>query len=144
MQKYLDRVEEAGRALLHRCGDGDFDDPGSVAKARESYLEAQKALTEAGEKAEEQSAAAFLIERLGWNLDYALADVEVHYYRLQGAPEKSREAAERLKKRVETHRFDGIILQNTYSMRRYTPALEVKENREKAKPALYELYRRAW
>ncbi len=144
MREYFDRVEEAGRALLHRRGDGDFDDPDSVSRARESYLQAKKALTEAGQKVKEQSAPAFLIERLRWNLDYAIADTEVHYHRLQGAPEKSRAAAQRMKELVEAHRLDGILLQNTYSMRRYTLELEERENREKAKPPLYELYRRAW
>ncbi len=143
LKQYFVAVEAASRALLHYKGAGDYDRPQSVEATRAAYLDAQKALQAAGAKAED-ARAKFLIERLEWNLDYALANVDEPYYRQHKDVTKADAARARLQEIVEKHRLDGIILQNTYSVRRYQKALDDRETREAARERYYSVYHSAW
>ncbi|WP_136606241.1 DUF4838 domain-containing protein [Paenibacillus dokdonensis] len=118
MGEYLRLVEEAGRTVFNQPA-GDFGNINSVTKARENYMQAKTKLVSAQSKAQSGSSSSFMIERLAWNIDYAIADVEVDYYRLRNDNAASKEAKLRALGSLFTHRFDGIILQNSYSLRRY-------------------------
>lgn len=148
MQKYFEAVEDAGRTLFHKAGGGDFGQKEEVTRAREKYLQAKAALSEARAQAPAGSAATLLIERLDWNADFAIADTEVYYYgkSVQDEPAKAQAARERLRELTQAHRFDGVILQNSYSTRRYGGSPQPNQGgmSDKARRDLHEMYRRQW
>ncbi|MFC7679358.1 DUF4838 domain-containing protein [Paenibacillus sp. GCM10028914] len=118
MAQYFNLVEEAGRAVFNQPT-GDYNNLNAVTKARNNYLQAKSLLSTALEKAPSASSMAFMIERLGWNIDFAIADTEAEFYRLGNDTAKVREAKLQAQALLYTHRFDGIMLQNSYSLRRY-------------------------
>ncbi len=145
MQTYFDLVEAAGRLLFHQSSHGDFGQQDVLAPARDKYLDARNALKEARARAGGSTAAAFLCGRLDQNLQYALADADVYYYRHLGQEEESRQARRRLRALVEAHRLDGIILKNMYAMRRYDPdRVSDPEQRARIRPEMRAMYRKAW
>ncbi|MGN7357433.1 DUF4838 domain-containing protein [Paenibacillus sp. SAF-054] len=118
MSEYLRLTEEAGRSLFNQPA-GDFGNLNAVTKARDNYIQARSQLAIAQAKAAHASSASFMIERLYWNIQFAIADVEADYYRLQGDNASSKEAKLRALNSLYAHRFDGTMLQNSYSLRRY-------------------------
>lgn len=122
MAKYFNLVEEAGRAVFNQPT-GDYNNLKIVTKARDNYLQAKSLLSSALVKAKNGSSMAFMIERLGWNIDYAIADMEAAIYRIGNDAVKSREAKIQALSHLYAHRFDGIMLQNSYSLSRYMSGL---------------------
>nr|WP_237391877.1 DUF4838 domain-containing protein [Paenibacillus dendrobii] len=118
MSEYLRLAEEAGRTLFNQPA-GDFSNMNAVTKARDNYMQAKSQLASAQAKSPHGSAASFMIERLYWNIQYAIADIEVDYDRLKGDNAASKEAKLRALGEFYAHRFDGIMLQNSYLLRRY-------------------------
>ena len=121
MAAYLDLVEDAGRALYDRV-QGNYENLENVSKVREGYLEAKASLDRAARRVEAGSAGAFLVQRLGWNLDYAVADTEISYYHLLQEPDESERARERLQELITRHRFDGVLLDSPFIGRRHLMA----------------------
>lgn len=138
MGAYVELMEHAGRLLFDRVR-GNYDSPEVVTKVRECYLEAVGVLSAAREKVEDQSGSALVIERLGWNLDFAIADTEVDYYRLRGEQQKLEEARQRARTLADAHSFDGIILQCTALVRRYDASVSRAETL-----SIYGRYRHVW
>jgi hypothetical protein len=138
MGAYVTLMEEAGRLLFDRVR-GNYDSPEVVTKVREHYLRAKEFLAAAREKVDDQGSPALVTERLGWNLDFAIADTEVDYYRLRREPEKMTEARQRARALADAHGFDGIILQCTALARRYDPRVTRVETL-----SIYDRYRDAW
>jgi hypothetical protein len=134
---YLSAVEDAGE-VLWPGPDGAYGDIHAVARARKDYLSAQRALANMRNLAPEASRSAFLAERLGWNLDFALHDTASTYWQLSGDP--SRAAAERslAEEQMMLHRLDGVLLDCPYARRRYAPG------DPKPRGSYYALYRSAW
>lgn len=118
MAQYFNLVEEAGRAVFNQPT-GDYNNLNAVTKARNNYLQSKSLLSAAIEKAPTASSEAFMIERLAWNIDFAIADTEAEFYRLGNDATKVREAKLQAQALLYSHRFDGIMLQNSYSLRRY-------------------------
>lgn len=118
MADYFDLVEDAGR-IIYDQPFTNFDKLDDVTRAREDYLQAKDALTEAKKKVTDSSQAAFLLQRLDWNMDYTIADIDYSYYKLQNDESNMEKSKDKAMDLVRTHRFDGIILQNMYLMRRY-------------------------
>ena len=140
---YVRRCEEAARLLFDRV-DGNDANLDVVADARDAYLRAREYLGEAREQAGDE-AAAYLIERLGWNLEFTIADIEASYFRLLDGPDAARraeEAHQRARALVAAHRLDGIILQGAQVTRRFGPG-DAGTPRE-AMGWVYEMYRGAW
>ena len=121
MATYLRLVEEAGRSLYDRVH-GNYETVENVGKVRQGYIDARASLGRAAKRAEPRSAGSFLIERLGWNLDYAIADTEIDYYRLLQKPDKSRHAEERVAELVSRHQFSGVLLNSPFIGRRHQMA----------------------
>jgi hypothetical protein len=143
LARYYDQVERGSRALLHKQASGDFNNAQSVRKSRNAYLAAQKALADAKQLAPAKSPAAFLVERLNWNLEYALADLDIASATLEKDETKAAEAKKRFQELLEAHRFDGILLQNTYSVRRYATS-NTPADREQQRKTYYPLYHNQW
>lgn len=118
MSEYIRLVEEAGRTVFNQPA-GDFNTLNTMTKARDNYMLAKAQLQLALSKAPSGSSSAFMIGRLVMNIDFAIADVEMDYYRLKGDSAASKEAKLRALGSLNAHRFDGILLQNSYSLRRY-------------------------
>lgn len=138
MRAYVALMEQAGRLLFDRVR-GNYDSPEVVTNVRAYYLRAKEFLAVAREQVDGQGAPALVIERLGWNLDFAIADTEVDYYRLRREPEKMMEAHQRARALANAHSFDGIILQCTALVRRYDPKVKRAETL-----SIYDWYRDAW
>jgi hypothetical protein len=85
------------------------------------------------------SAAHRLIQRLAWTAEYAIADTEMSYYALIGLPTQQAQARARFQALMRRHRFDGVVLENNFSLRRANPAV----TRNDALYA-YDLYRTRW
>jgi uncharacterized protein DUF4838 len=134
---YLAAVEDAGKTLWPNP-DGAYDDLQAVTRARDDYLTAEQALADMRSLAPKGSAAAFLAERLGWNLDYAVHDTESSYWDLSGDPDQA--AAERslAQEQMMLHRLDGVMLDCPYARNRYAPGSHMPLS------AYYRLYRSAW
>ncbi|NOU70383.1 DUF4838 domain-containing protein [Paenibacillus sp. LMG 31458] len=122
MSQYFQLVEEAGRAIFSQPA-GNYNNLINVTKMRDNYLQAKTQLDNAQEKAVSGTSTAYMLQRLAWNIDYAIADTEVEYYRLKSDTNSSKTAKLRAQDAIYTHRFDGIMLQNIYSMRRYISGL---------------------
>ncbi|MFX3635383.1 MAG: DUF4838 domain-containing protein [Candidatus Pristimantibacillus sp.] len=118
MTEYFDLVEEAGRALYNSVG-GDTNNNTAVTKMRDNYLQARTVLTSAQSKVSQNRSMAFMVERLLWNMDFAIADTETNYYRLNGDNASLAQAKLRAQDSMNAHRFDGIILQSPYLVNKY-------------------------
>ena len=117
MQRYFQLVERAG-ATLYLDPAGNYDDRHCVSTVLQYYKEAQASLAAAAKLAPSESTFAWIINRLSWNLVFAIADTELSLYRVTGSPARQEEARQRVEKIIDTHRFDGIILQNCHTMHR--------------------------
>ena len=84
--------------------------------------QARASLERAARRVEAGSAGSFLVQRLGWNLDYAVEDTEISYYHLLQEPNESGRARERLQELVTRHRFDGVLLHSPFIGRRHLMA----------------------
>src|SRR5699024_12558222 len=75
---------------------------------------------EQGHSVAETDASRHVIERLTWNLDIAIADLELTRAEL-AEPEQEAECKQRLRELFERHRFDGAALWCNYAARRWMP-----------------------
>lgn len=126
MATYLDRVEHAGRTLFDKFR-GDYDDPATVAEALESFREAQAALAEARSAVPDDSTAAFLLDRLATNAEFAVADTEISHYELQGDDVAAEAARSRARELVDEHCFEGVVLKSNWALDRCLPPEEVPD-----------------
>ncbi|RIX52394.1 DUF4838 domain-containing protein [Paenibacillus nanensis] len=118
MDSYFRLVEEAGRSI-YNSPTGDMNNTARVTEMRTKYLQAKTHLENALTKTAGGSKESFMIERLLWNIDFAVADVSIDYYRLLGDNANMASARAQAQDALNAHRFDGIILQNSYSIREY-------------------------
>lgn len=118
MGNYFDLVEDAGRTIFYKPFNS-YDNLENIEKAREGYDKAKEELTEAREKVSKDTQEGFMLQRLDWNMDYTKADINYSYYKLKDDQKNMEKSEEKAKDLVSAHRFDGIILQNTYLMERY-------------------------
>ncbi len=137
MATYLDLVEAAGGDLFNRAY-GDYGDLQAVSDARSKYLQAAEVLATGRTQVSAGSTSDYLLERLGWNVQFAIADTEINYYNLQGESEQMALARQRTMELVERHRFNGILVKNLWTLRRYdlTVGLNWAD-----KAHLFEMYR---
>ncbi|MFB6217664.1 MAG: DUF4838 domain-containing protein [Halobacteriaceae archaeon] len=135
---YLLHVEDAGRTLFDSF-EGRLDDPDAVASALDSYERAQDVLADARETLPGDSDAAFLIDRLLGNLDYALADMELAAAELADDRTAEARARQRFEAAMLAERFAGTVLANRVAINRYTD-LDVPSSARFTK----EVYRERW
>src|SRR5699024_899854 len=135
MENYFDLVENAGRTIFYKPFNS-YDDLDNIESAREDYDEAKEELTEARKKVSDDSREGFMLQRLDWNMDYTRADIDYSYYQLTDDQENMKKAKDNVMNLVDHHRFDGIILQNSYLMQWYD-AKEIRENNV----CVYDMYR---
>ncbi len=117
VRRYFQLAEQAGAALFPDPP-GDYDDRGCLSTVLQHYKDAQTSLDAAANHAPPGSASARMIERLSRNLAFATADTELSLHRVTGSPTEKEEARRRVEDMIVTHRFDGIILQNSHTMQR--------------------------
>jgi len=135
MRQYLNLVESAGRRLFDRPA-GNYADAAVVEDVLSRYRRASLVLRVARGESPPGGGADYLMQRLEWNLEFAAADTEIEYYRLRGDESRARLARLSTRRLVLEHRFDGVVLHNPWTARRFAaPA----ENR-----AYYALHRRQW
>lgn len=118
MEYYFDLVENAGRTIFYKPFNS-YDDIDNIESARKDYSKAKEKLKEARKKVSDDTREGFMLQRLDWNMDYTRVDIDYSYYQLKGNQENMKEAEEKVMDLVDKHRFDGIILQNSYLMQRY-------------------------
>lgn len=118
MSEYFRLVEEAGRAVFSNPP-GDYNNSAGVTKMRNNYLQAKAQISGAQTKVATGSPEAYMLQRLMWNIEFAIADTEGDYYRLQGDNANANVAKLHAQTLLNAHRYDGIMLQNSYSVRRY-------------------------
>ncbi|MHA0856134.1 DUF4838 domain-containing protein [Paenibacillus sp. CMAA1364] len=118
MAEYFRLTEEAARSI-YNSPTGDMNNTTRVTGMRNNYLQAKSTLESALSKVAAGKPEAYMIQRLLWNIDFSIADVSVDYYRLLG--DNTNMVASRLQAQdaLNAHRFDGIILQNSYLVREY-------------------------
>lgn len=129
---YLGHVERAGRLLFDRA-DGNYGCADVVRVVRDEYLAAGKVLSRV--EADEEP-AAFLVGRLRQNLDYAIADTEIDYYRLLGDEPAWQEAIRRTAALLEELRGRGIVVDSVWTRKRLHPTADRESTRW-----LYDAYR---
>ncbi|MBH5320191.1 DUF4838 domain-containing protein [Paenibacillus sp. GSMTC-2017] len=115
---YLVIVENTGRNLFDRFR-GNYGDLNAVSSARTNYIQAKTKLTQAAANAPLHSSSAFILQRLLWNINYAISDTEITYYSLTNNPVKLQQAKLATKTSVDTHKFNGIITQSLWTLNRY-------------------------
>lgn len=136
--RYFSLVESAARELFDRKA-GNYGSEAGVSDALDHYIRAREAVEAARATVAPESTPAFLLKRLERNAHYAVADTSITYYDDRNEPEKVGRAKKRMRELVEKHRFDGIVLQNLHSMRRF------KKGVDRSNTAfVYEMYRRVW
>lgn len=138
MKTYLERVETAGRTLYDSFS-GNYEDESAISDALAEYRRARETLADARELVREGTSAAFLLERLTRNAEFAIADTEISYYQLQESDEAILRAKQRARELVERHRFDGIVLKSDWALQHSTPEEEIPDAAE-----LIEEYQREW
>ena len=117
MHTYFSSVESAGRALLSSpCGD--YGSAAAVGQALSDFQEAKTALNQARASATDP-AAAFLVQRLLWDIAFAIADTQISLYGDEHNAAAATQAQTETAGLVTAHRFDGIILENSYAAGRY-------------------------
>ena len=122
MQSYFASVERAG-TTLYSDPQGNYDDENCLSAVLQSYKEAQISLEAAAKQVPSESAPAWVIQRLSWNLAFAIAVTELSLYRLTDRPVEQEKARKQVEELMMAHRFDGILLQNIHSMHRYAKDL---------------------
>lgn len=135
MQRYFQLVERAG-TTLYPDPPGNYDDRDCLSTVLQYYKEAQASLDAAAKHVPSGSAPAWIIDRLSWNLAFAIADTELSLYRVTDSTAEQEEARKRVEEMIVTHRFDGIILQNSHTMHRYA-----KDSTPHSWASLYTMYR---
>ncbi|MDQ6422164.1 DUF4838 domain-containing protein [Paenibacillus sp. LHD-117] len=118
MEEYFRLVEEAGRSI-YNSPTGDMNNATRVTEMRTKYLQAKEQLESALTKTADGSKESYMAERLLWNIEFAIADVSVDYYRLLGDNASMAASRAQAQNVMNAHRFDGIILQNSYLIREY-------------------------
>lgn len=118
MEPYFRLVEEAGRSI-YNSPTGDMNNATRVTEMRTKYLQAKEHLESALAKAADGGKEGYMIERLLWNIEFAIADVSIDYYRLLGDNANMAASRAQAQNVMNAHRFDGIILQNSYLIREY-------------------------
>lgn len=118
LNEYFRLVEEAGRTV-YNSPTGDTNNKNAMSKMRDNYYAARTHLASGLAKSANGGAAEYMMERLMWNIEFAIADVEMDFYRLEGNNNNAAAAKQKAQDLLNAHRFDGIILQNSYSVRRY-------------------------
>lgn len=76
-QSAATREEDAAVTLFDPNSYGDLS---ALSRARQDYLTARRSLDALAADAPAGSPAAFLAQRLGWNIDFAVAETETSYY----------------------------------------------------------------
>ena len=137
MHRYLDAVDKAGRALWVNAA-GDYGNPSSTAQALRSYVNAGRALRAAFNALPPRSSKAFVIQRLGWNLDYAVLDTAISYWSVRGRTRLSAKAARAAETLVRKHRLDGSVLDSFFAADRYGDGVPAP------RAHYYDIYRSAW
>ena len=143
---YLAHVERAGRAIFDRPR-GNYQSIEAVSGAKRSYALAREALAGAESRLVPDSDGAFMVERLGWNLDYAIADTDISYHQLRSEfveADRSKQRAERI---AVEHQFDGVVMNSWRHFDRYSR--ETRPERwwmesTAERLAFYEAYRSEW
>jgi len=135
---YLDCVERAGRTLFTKFR-GDYDDLDAVAAALEDFRRAREHLASARQSVDDGGTAAFLLDRLETNAEFAVADTEISYYELRGDEAEAQAARERTRDLVEGHAFDGVVLHSNWALDRCTPEEQVPDAAD-----LIQSYQRTW
>ena len=136
MHQYLDQVSAAGR-ILFDGPQGRFDDAATLEQAEEHYQSAKEAITQA--LAAVPQDARNLVTVLAANVDYALLDIRLSRDTLSGDSSLIAKDSAALHDEIESHKFDGAILKNYYSIKRYDPAITYEDTYP-----LYEVYRNAF
>ncbi len=114
-QVYFRLVEQAGQRLYPDPA-GALDSLAAVLDSLQDYRQARQALqTALGQT--RSPAGEFIIERLAWNAEYAIYDMELAECALTEV-EALPAARSRLSEFILAHRFDGIILHNYFTVRR--------------------------
>lgn len=121
MKSYFSMAEEAGRQMFTSPA-GEFGNLVTVLQVRDTLFSAQQELIMAGQAAN-QPQAKFLIDALMIVHAYTMNDIDISYYLLQGNQSRSNEAKEKVHSFIEVYRFNGIILQNYFSIFRYDPTI---------------------
>ncbi len=115
IQRYLSLTEQAGQRL-YPDPSGALDSASAISDALHDYRGARAAL-ETARGQECSPACAFMVERLAWNADYAIYDMELAASAV-GSAGTLPAARSRLHAFILAHRFDGIILHNYFTARR--------------------------
>jgi hypothetical protein len=118
MSEYFDLVESAGRSVFN-TPTGDMGNQTRVTEMRNKYITAKNKLEAAYQLTQSGSSEQYMIQRLLWNIEYAIADIEVNYYSNLGDNASASLAKLSAMNSMNAHRHDGIILQNSYSMRKF-------------------------
>lgn len=138
MKGYLERVERAGRTLFTEW-DGNYDDREVVSEALTEFQQARKRLSDARDTVVDESTAAFLLDRLETNAEFAIEDTKISHHRLLGHDDAEREAKERTRQLIEQHYLDGIVMKSEWTLDRCMPEDEVPDA-----PQLIQEYQREW
>lgn len=138
MEEYLDRVERAGRTLFTEW-DGNYDDREVVSEALTEFQQARERLSDARDTVTDESTAAFLLDRLETNAEFAIEDTKISHHRLLEHEDAAREAKERSRQLIEQHYFDGIVMKSEWTLDRCMPEDEVPDA-----PQLIQEYQREW
>lgn len=142
MRKYVEAVETGSRAFLtsqRTTLSGDFENPHAVLDGLDRYRAAREELERASDVSDGE-AAEHLIERLTANAEYAVADTELSLHGATGDEAAVERTRERVGELVDTHRFEGVILDSNWVTRRLVDELEIADaDREN-----WERYRERW
>lgn len=114
MGDYLGKVEDGCRAIYINPG-GQYGNQSAVSQALGDFQAAQR---DAATAAAAGGSAGYVAQRLDWAAQFAVADTQISYYANTSDPVNQAEATQRTKDLVTLHRFDGVVLQNSYSSQR--------------------------
>lgn len=137
MAMYFDLVEEAGRALFDGAA-GSYNRETPVLIARSKYQDAYDTLAKIRTKIDGSVTPDLLLQRLAKNVEFAIADTNVHYYQHQEDDEKESEAAERARELVNMYCFHGTVMKSPRTLGRFDDSKSVSAEQCR------EDYRREW
>ncbi|MQB01445.1 MAG: DUF4838 domain-containing protein [Actinobacteria bacterium] len=118
MATYLGKVESACRTIFITPG-GDYSNPEAVSQALNDFKSASVALAAAADAVPDDSSARFVIDRLVGSAARAVADTEISAYELAGDTAKMADAKLRMADLTTAHTFDGVVVKNIFTLRRY-------------------------
>lgn len=121
MKAYFSVVEDAGRQMFTGPA-GEFGNLVTVRQVRDTLFSAQQELILARQFAD-QPQAKFIIDALFISQIYTMNDIDISYYLLMENQPRAVEAREKAHSYIDTYRFNGIILQNYFSIYRYDPTI---------------------